>query len=459
MKAGIPGALLLALAATGPAWGQFELFAVSNGSEQAVARTYDFGAVEPAGSLAVLFRIRNISSAEATLDLLTVNGSGFSMAGANQPAIPVSLAPGQSVDFTVAFQSAGTGMYSAALDSVGISAILTAGVPVELTCQLLTAGGAQWLGAAPVDYGSVTRGTAATRRVVLLNQTSVALIAPGPLLTGSGYSLSGPSPGGTLVEPAASVTFDLQFSPTTDGAATGTLAIGDRRYALTGIGVDPPLPQPRLTVALAQPDSAQQGTVAVNLSAAAQTSGTGTVTIAFLPAAAISVSTADPAIAFASGGQSAAFTVAPGDTQGHFGTGLTLPFQTGTTAGTLTIAVQLGTNSDRQTVTILPAVVGVTAAQGVRSAGTVEVDVTGYDNTRSAGALSFTFFDAAGNALGPAIQADGSAGFTSYFRNAAGGTFDLKAVFPVTGDTSLIRAFQAVVTNSAGASTATRTSF
>jgi hypothetical protein len=101
----------------------------------------------------------------------------------------------------------------------------------------------------------------------------------------------------------------------------------------------------------------------------------------------------------------------------------------------------------------------VTGAQGVRSTSAVEVDLTGFDNTRTAGALSFTFYDTEGNAIAPAIQADGSASFASYFQNAAGGTFELKAVFPVLGNTSQIASFQAVVTNSAGAATTARTIF
>jgi hypothetical protein len=206
------------------------------------------------------------------------------------------------------------------------------------------------------------------------------------------------------------------------------------------------------------PDSAQQGTVAVNLSAPSQRGGTGTVTLTFVPNASIP-GAADPGIAFASGGQSTSFTVFIAGTQGAFGSALTMPFQTGTTAGTLTVTVQLGSTTVQQSVTILPAIVGGIAAQGVRAAGTVEVDLTGFDNTRTAGELSFTFYDAAGSAIAAPIQANGSSSFAAYFQNSAGGTFELKAVFPVLGDTSQITAFQAVVTNSAGTATTLLTSF
>jgi hypothetical protein len=242
------------------------------------------------------------------------------------------------------------------------------------------------------------------------------------------------------------------------GAYAGTLALGGQTYTLTGTGFEPPFPQPRIVLTLPQPDSAQQGTVAVILSAPSQIEGTGTVTLAFLPNVALP-GAADPGIAFASGGLSTTFTVFIGATQGNFDNALTMPFQTGTTAGTLTIAVQLGTGTVQQSVTVLPAIVGLTAAQGVRSSGTVEVDLTGFDNTRTAGALAFTFYDAAGNAIAAPIQANGSSIFAAYFQNSAGGTFELKAVFPVVGDTSQITAFQAVVTNSAGTATTLLTNF
>jgi hypothetical protein len=449
--------LLLAVVAAAPAWSQFALYFVNGNVEQPVGPVYSLGSVEPGSMATVPFRIRNISTAAASLNLLTVSGAGFTLA---TPFSPLTLASQASVDFTVVFQPSGSGTYSAFLESVGISVSLTATAPVELTCLLNTSTGTEPLAASPPNFGSVTLGAAATLQITLLNQTNSVLIAPGPIVTGAGFALSGPSPGGAPVQPTASVGFAVQFTPTASGLVTGQLAIGDRTYPLIGTGVAPALPQPQISLSLPQPDSAQQGTVAINLATPSQTSGTGTVTLTFLPTIPLADSVADPGIAFASSGQSATFTVSPGDTQGHFSTGLTAPFQTGTTAGTLTVTAQLGGTATQQSVTILPAVVGVTAARGVLSTGSIEVDLTGFDNTRTAGALSFTFFDPSGKALGSGpISADGTSLFASYFKSSAGGTFELKAVFPVAGDFSQISEFQAAVTNSAGSATTTRISF
>ena len=446
--------LLLALAAACPGWGQFELYLVNGNIEQPLGRAYDLGGVEPGASITTPFRIRNISTSTATLDLLAVRGTGFAFG--KTPAVPVVLPPAQAFDFTVVFQAAGSGAFSAALESVGISVILSASVLPELTCQVIASSSAQPCTSAPIDFGTLVLGASSSRDIVLLNQTHTPLIAPVPSVSGAGFSLVVSTAGGTLVPPGGSVTFQIQFAPAADGVLAGTLSLDSRAYSLTGTGVDPPLPQPRISITLPRAESAEQGTVAIHLSAAAQSGGAGTVTLGFVP---IANAPADPAIAFASGGQSAAFTVGAGDTEGHFGSGLAMPFQTGTTAGTLTVSVQLGANTDQQSIAIAPAAVGFDAARGTRLAGSVEIDLTGFDNTRSAGALSFTFFDASGNPIGAPVPADGSDAFASYYRNSAGGAFALKAVFPVVGNASQIAAFQAVLTNSAGTAATLRVNF
>jgi hypothetical protein len=186
----------------------------------------------------------------------------------------------------------------------------------------------------------------------------------------------------------------------------------------------------------------------VRFDAPAQSSGTGTATLDFQGAA-------DPTIVFAPGGRSVTFAIAPGDVQAA------LSFQTGTTAGVLTLTAQVGAASDRQSVTIAAVAPVISKVQAVRSAGTVEIQVTGFDNTRSLGALSFTFYDAAGNPLPPGtIRTDATADFTTYFAASnLGGVFLLHAVFPVTGDTAHVASCDATLANSAGSAKTQRTFF
>ena len=343
MKFVLRWALLLA-AAAGPGWGQFQLYLVSGNIVQQIVNTYPLGNVAPGTSVATPLRITNISSAPAVLDMLTVTGAGFSVPAANTPTLPVNLDPQQSVDFTVVFQATGPGAYSAAVNSVGISVTLTATVPAGLTYQWVTGTGVESLSAGPVNFGSAPVGQSPAIEILLLNQTSATLPVPSLSVSGSGFSLTGQPVAGSTVKPSASAALEVQFSPMAAGASTGTLTIGGQGFTLVGTGVIPPLPAPSIVLTLPLPDSAEQGTLAVNLSAVPQTSATGTAKLTFTPVASIPNAT-DPAIAFATGGQAAVFNVFIGQAQAIFGSTDSIPFQTGTTAGTLTITVELGANT------------------------------------------------------------------------------------------------------------------
>ncbi|MCL4403071.1 MAG: hypothetical protein M1436_10500, partial [Acidobacteria bacterium] len=127
-------------------------------------------------------------------------------------------------------------------------------------------------------------------------------------------------------------------------------------------------------------------------------------------------------------------------------------FQTGTTAGTITLTLSAGAYSEQQTVLIPPAPPGIASAKAARAASSAQVEITGYDNTRSAGQLSFTFYDRNGVAVPPgAIKVDASAAFGRHFESSdVGGSFLLQAIFPVAGSIDLLDAVQVELTNSSG---------
>jgi hypothetical protein len=154
------------------------------------------------------------------------------------------------------------------------------------------------------------------------------------------------------------------------------------------------------------------------------------------------------------GSRTLPFTFSPGDTQP-----LSAVFQTGTTAGTLVFTVSLGGVSSRQTITIPLAPVTIAGVQSVRSATGIELRVTGFDNTRAAGAITYTFFDSAGNMIAPGtIPVDSTAEFARFFQSSdAGGNFLLRAAFPVTGDATRIASFETTFTSPAGTTTSART--
>jgi hypothetical protein len=448
---------LLAAAAIAPAaHAQFTLFAVdAAGGEHVAGAVYSLGTVYPGEPVSARFRVRNTSAAKATLSLFTVSGTGFTLASG--PMLPMSLDPQAYAEFTVGFRAADSGTYSAALQSDGISAFLTASVPSRLTYQVESGGALVPLSSAPLDFGTVEVGSAAVRHFVMLNQQSGPLSAPGIAVQGTDFAPAGALPSGVVLQPGQSAAFDVRFTPSATGPRAGSLALGERAYAITGTGAPPALPKPTLSIALPQVRSAQQGTVTVDFDAPAKTAGSGTLTLDFRPTG----NATDPTIAFASGGRTAAFTLAAGDTQARFAAQSSLAFQTGTTAGTLVFTATLGSATDQQTISIAPGAVGVTGVSGTRSGSGVEIDVTAFDNTRTAGPVTFTFFDTAGNAIAPgAVRADATAAFAGYFPNSGlGGAFLLKAVFPVTGDASRIASVEVQLANSAGTTITPRSAF
>jgi hypothetical protein len=439
--------LLLALAVAPSAYAQFELLVLENGQERPAPSVYNLGSFYPDETATAPFRLRNTSAASATLSLLTVAGFGFVL---SSPALPAGLPTLESIDFSVTFRAADPGAYSASLNANGISILLTTSVLPRLTYRVDPSVGPLQTGAfpGPLDFGGVLRGSSAQLRIRFQNQSTQALTVPSIVTGGGEFILSSPPPAGQIVQPGQGGEFTLAFTPTTPGVRQGTLTLGDRTYPLTGTCLDPTPPKPTISIEMPQVASAQQGTMMVRFDAPAQTAGSGTVRISC-------AGPMDSAIVFASGGREVAFKFERGDRQ------LSFAFQTGTTAGALTFTVAMdGGATDQQTVEIPAAAPAITGLQTVRSGGVLELRITGFDNTRSLGALAFTFYDAAGNVIAPGvIRADASAEFARYFATSEGGVFLLRLAFPVLGDTSGIAWGEAVLTNSAGSTKTARTAF
>lgn len=451
-------AAVLAALSIPAAFGQLQLFQVSGTTESPVSAVFAFGSIEAGGSTATSFRLRNPTLAAVPLATLTISGPGFVLVA---PAVPPTLGAGGFFDFAVSFQPSSVGSYSAAFQAASLSVLFTGTAAPVLTYEVVGANGAQPL-TGPADFGVVPPGSASTVRFVVLNQAAQPLTVPAISVAGADFQLSGASPSGTILQPLDSVIFAIAFSPAQTGARAGTLAIGTHSWALTGTGQSPPLPKAYMTVTLPQPLSAQQGAVDVSLDSPCFAGASGTVTMSFTPAGGIpSGAVADPAIGFASGGLVAAFTAAAGDSHVNFGGGASAVFSTGTTAGTFVFTLAFGGVTTQQTFSVIPAAPALSAVSATRQSSGITVQATGFDNTRSAGKLTFTFYDAAGNAISPgAITADSTSAFATYFRGSTvGGTFSLTAVFPVTGDPAQVAAFDFQIANSAGTTKSARTAF
>ncbi len=91
----------------------------------------------------------------------------------------------------------------------------------------------------------------------------------------------------------------------------------------------------------------------------------------------------------------------------------------------------------------------------------LELEITGFDNTRTLNQLAFTFLTSNGDVIQPgAIRVDTTTDFGKYFANSTlGGSFTLKAIFPVAGVITNIGSTQVEVTNSSGVAQSGKTAF
>jgi hypothetical protein len=158
------------------------------------------------------------------------------------------------------------------------------------------------------------------------------------------------------------------------------------------------------------------------------------------------------------------FSINAGDTQFQFQGQTGAVFQTGTTWGTISFSISTNasvTGTATASMSIPPSVMVIDKAVATAEAGALNVQVSAYDNTYSAGPMSFTFYDLKGNVIQPgAVSADFTSQFYTYFTTAqAGSAFQMLVNFPVTGDSSQVKAVDVTLTNSAGSVTINQLDF
>jgi hypothetical protein len=389
-----------------PLFGQFGFYAVNGGAEQPLDTSYSLGTAGAGDGLAQCLRLKNIGTADGSVSLLSISGAGFVLK--EVPRLPQTLPSGQYLEFTVGFQANDTGSYSASLKADRLSVFLEVTVTPSLTVFVAESGGQRRLSAgATVDFGSVERGSQASRRFTLSNQTRQGLL-PAVALSGSGFRLDSAAP--TQLAPGDSATFTVICMAEQAGTLSAVLQIEQRQITLKASVTEPPLPRPAIVLDLLNAASGQQGTVSVRLVSAARGRGSGKLSVDFRSSIA---GADDPAVLFPlTGSRTIPVSVVEGDTAARFGALSAVEFQTGTTAGMLLFTLQLGGFTDQATVTVAPAPVHLEAVSAARSGNSLELRISGFDNTRTTGGLAFTFYDRSGVAVAPGkIQVECCRGF------------------------------------------------
>ncbi|HSW50998.1 MAG TPA: hypothetical protein VLH09_12525 [Bryobacteraceae bacterium] len=313
------------------------------------------------------------------------------------------------------------------------------------------------------DVGSIAAGEALHTQFRVRNAAVSAAWLQGLNLAGSRFSFASLPKLPLLLGPGEASEFVVRFQPLAPISYTAYLNINGIRTVLTGTGgepkpvgppppVEPPSPpKPSVTIEPAALKGGQQAKVAIRLASLSQVSTTGELRMEFKPS--VAGKSDDAAVLFpATGSRTISFMVTKGEGAAKFGGRTDTEFQTGTTAGDITFTATLGAHKEQLVAQVPRAPVVINSARTARAAGGIDVQVTGYDTSRSASLISFTFFDLDGHVVSPGtIQADASRAFQQYFEATnLGSMFALRALFPVQGDSSRIGWVDVELSNSLG---------
>ena len=455
--------LLLALSSAGCLCAQFQFnYVQGTYSAPITVPQYSFGTASVGDIRNVQFSVANISAATATLTTLTVTAP-FSIL--NGPSLPQAIPAGAAINFTVSFAPTQAGSFSSTLAADGVSLVIvgTANSAVAIAVGDGSSEPAPLEPGGSIDFGSLAQGSTTSLQVTMTNLTQATLTIQNIAVVntqGTSFQMQ-PVSLPISLQPGVSATLEVDFTPSGSGPQQGALEIDQRSIPLTGIGFAPAFPQPIILVSISSAASSEQGTLTLSLPSPSPASGTGQVEMAFNPAS--PNANADSGIVFLlNGSQSVPFTVNQGDTAGQFGTAGSVGFQTGTTAGTIVFTVTLGDFTGTYSLTIPAAPASIDNSTAQYTSGGLDLEIAGFDNTRTASTLTLTFFDAEGATLnGGPVTVDGTADFQQFYATSDdGGMFALHAFFPVTaGNPAAVAAVEFQMTNSAGASSPTKIYF
>jgi hypothetical protein len=212
------------------------------GSLSAAPANISFGSVPSATSQTQSDTLSNTGGTNLTITQVTVTGAGFSVTGLTTP---LTLTPGQSTSFDVAFEPQSSG------NSSGSIAIASDASDASLNIALSGSEATQsqgTLSVSPVSVGSVTVGTSGTQTGTLsasgasVSVSSVDMGGTNP----SEFSISGLSFPVTVTT-TQPLTFTVKFTPGASGTASASASFvsnasnSPSAAALTGTGTSAPV--------------------------------------------------------------------------------------------------------------------------------------------------------------------------------------------------------------------------
>jgi Abnormal spindle-like microcephaly-assoc'd, ASPM-SPD-2-Hydin len=198
-----------------------------------------FGSVPIGSSLIKSETLTNSSaSSSVTISQASVTGTGFRIGGLS---LPLTLAPGHSVSFSVKFAPQSSGSVSGKVSILSNAANPALYVPLAGTG---TTSGQLSANPSSLSFGNVIAGSSKNISETIANTGSSAVTLSQTTASGNGFSISGVSLPVTLGG-GQSATFTVTFAPKATGAVGGTLLIssnastGTLSVPLSGTGTSP----------------------------------------------------------------------------------------------------------------------------------------------------------------------------------------------------------------------------
>jgi Abnormal spindle-like microcephaly-assoc'd, ASPM-SPD-2-Hydin/Cep192 domain 4 len=193
-----------------------------------------FGNVQVGSSSTLTVALTNSGSSSLTISQDNVTGTGFSFSGLN---LPLTLAGGQSLTFSVTFTPPAVGTDSG---SVKVSRPSIGSLSIPLTGSG-TAAGQLAISPATANFGNVTVGNS-TSQTGALSATGARVTVSSVNDTNSEFTLSGISLPITIAA-GQSVSYTVTFAPQSSGTATASLSFLSNAgnspsvESLTGTGI------------------------------------------------------------------------------------------------------------------------------------------------------------------------------------------------------------------------------
>ncbi len=190
----------------------------TNGQLAVTPATLALGRVKIGGSQTQSVTLANSGTSTVTVKQATVSGRGFKMSGLT---FPMKLSPGQKKTFSVTFTPQATGSASGSVAVTSDAPNPVVSVPVTAVAV-----GPGTLASSPasINFGSVQVGHPESSSATIVNTGTANVTVSQASVSGAGFTMSGPGLPATLAA-GQSASFNLTFTPTSGGAASGSLSV------------------------------------------------------------------------------------------------------------------------------------------------------------------------------------------------------------------------------------------